>query len=79
MSRTITVNVEEEVDEEFRKQASLRYGRRKGYLGKALTEAMKEWAKRKEAADLESQMLKLLHEGIRMKKWKFDRDELHER
>lgn len=79
MSKTITVNVEEEVDEEFRKQAGLRYGKRKGYLGKALTEAMKEWAKKKEAADLENQMLKLLHEGIKGKKWRFNRSELYER
>ncbi|MDE1833954.1 MAG: hypothetical protein KGH64_01305 [Candidatus Micrarchaeota archaeon] len=78
MSKTITVNVEEDVDSEFRKQASLKYGKKKGYLGKALTEAMMEWAKAKDA-DIESQALKLLKEGIKMKKWKFNRDELYER
>lgn len=78
MSKTITVNVEEEVDNEFRKQASLKYGKRKGYLGKALTEAMKEWV-RKRDADIDAKALKLLKEGIKMKKWQFNREELYER
>jgi hypothetical protein len=78
MSKTMTVNVEEEVASEFRKQAGLKYGKKKGYLGKAITEAMKEWSKKKNES-LEKQFLDLLETGIKMKKWKFDRDELHER
>ena len=78
MSKTITVNVEEEVESEFRKQASRRYGKRKGYLGKALTEAMSEWAKKRNA-DVENEALRLLKAGIKMKKWEFNREELHER
>lgn len=78
MSKTITVNVEEEVDSEFRKQASLKYGKKKGYLGKALTEAMKEWAKKRNE-DVDRKFLKLLKEGIKTKAWKFNREELYER
>lgn len=78
MSKTMTVSVEEEVEGEFRKQAGLRYGKRKGYLGQALTEAMAEWA-RKQDADAVSRGLVLLKEGIKGRKWKFNRDELHER
>lgn len=79
MSETMTVNVEREVATEFRKQASIEYGKKKGYLGKALTEAMKEWARKKEAEDLDKKVLKLLHEGIKGRKWKFNREELYER
>jgi hypothetical protein len=78
MSKTITVNVSEEVDGEFRKQAGLRYGKRKGYLGRALTEAMSEWTRKKDS-DAVNRGLVLLNEGIRGRKWKFDRNELHER
>ncbi|MDE1845984.1 MAG: hypothetical protein KGH53_01745 [Candidatus Micrarchaeota archaeon] len=78
MSKTITVNVEEQIESEFRKQASRKYGKKKGYLGKAFAEAMKEWSGKKKEG-LENQFLKLLETGIKMKKWKFDRDELHER
>lgn len=78
MSKTITVNVEEEVENEFRNEAIKRYGKRKGYLGKAFTEAMKEWI-RKRDADIEAKALKLLKDGIKMKKWQFNREELYER
>jgi len=79
MSRTITVNVEEDVESEFRKEAGRRYGKRKGYLGKAITEAMAEWS-RKRNTDLEAQALLLLKKGIKAKgRWKFNREELHER
>ena len=78
MSKTITVNVKEEIAEEFRKQASLKYGKKKGYLGKAVTEALKEWSKNRNE-DADAKFLKLLKEGIKTKAWKFNRDELYER
>ncbi len=78
MAKTITVNVEENVEREFRKKAESKYGKKKGYLGKALTEAMKVWSKKTDE-DIESRFIKLLESGIRMEKWKFNRAELHER
>jgi hypothetical protein len=78
MTETMTVNVEKDIASEFRKQAGLKYGKKKGYLGKAITEAMKEWSKKSDES-LEKQFLDLLETGIKMKKWKFNRDELHER
>lgn len=78
MSKTITINVAEEVESEFRKEASRKYGKRKGYLGRAITEAMKEWTKKRNE-DLENQVRQLIKEGVKMKKWKFNREELHER
>ncbi len=76
--KTITINVEEQVASEFRKQASKKYGQKKGYLGKAITEAMKEWVQKSDS-DVQIEALKLFKSGIKMKKWKFDRGELYER
>jgi|ACXL01.1.fsa_nt_gi hypothetical protein len=78
MSKTITVNLNEEVENEFRKKAALKYGKRKGYLGKAITEAMDQWIRSLDS-DVEAQSLKMLKEGIKMKKWKFKREDLYER
>jgi hypothetical protein len=78
MSKTITVNVEWETESEFREAAIRRYGTKKGYLGKAITEAMKEWIKKRDG-DVETEAMKLLKAGIKMKKWNFNREELYER
>jgi len=78
MSRTITVNVEEEVEIEFRKEAGRKFGTRKGYLGKAVTAAMKEWT-RKRNLDIDNKFLEILKKGVKTKKWKFNREELYER
>lgn len=79
-TKTITVNVEEEVEERFRKIASIAYGKRKGYLGKALTEAMKEWEKKKRTTDVNARALEMLRRGFNMGGLKTkDRSEWHER
>ena len=77
VSKTITVNINEEVENEFREKAALKYGKRKGYLGKAMTEAMDQWMRSLDS-DTETQSLKMLKEGIKMKKWEFKREDLYE-
>ena len=42
---TITISVEDETEKLFRKLASAKYGKRKGALGEAVTEAMQIWLK----------------------------------
>ncbi len=78
MAKTITVNVEEEIESKFRNEVSRRYGKKKGCLGRALTEAMEEWTKKRDA-DLENEVRKLLKEGIKGRKWRFNREELYDR
>ena len=78
VSKTITVNINEKIENEFREKAAPKYGKRKGYLGKAMTEAMDQWMRNLDS-DIEAQSLKMLKEGIKMKKWKFKREELYER
>lgn len=79
-SKTITVNIREDVERKLRQIAAARYGRRKGYLGKALTEAVEVWAKKEEETDVNARALAMLRKGFKMGKikWK-SRDELHER
>jgi predicted transcriptional regulator len=79
-TKTITVNVEEDVEEKFRKLASVTYGRRKGYLGKALTEAMREWERKKAETDVNARALKMLEKGFNLGGITYKkRAELHER
>ena len=77
VSKTITVNITEKILNEFREKAALRYGKRKGYLGKAVTEAMDQWMRNLDS-NIEAESLKMLKEGIKMKKWKFKREDLYE-
>lgn len=74
---TITINVNNEIEKTFRSKVYQIYGKRKGILGKALTEAMKDWAMRKEYFD---SCIGLLSKGVDMGKLKYSkREELHDR
>lgn len=76
---TITVNVQDEVEKKFREVAGSIYGRRKGHLGRALTEAMKIWIKKKEETHV-IKALHLLEKGFKMGKITYKkREELHRR
>lgn len=78
MTKTVTLNIDETIDERFREKARLKYGNRKGSLARAINEALEEWLKENDQEVL-SENSKLLESGIRMKKWEFERDELHDR
>ncbi len=41
MTKTITINISDETEREFRRLAKLKYGKHKGALGKAITDAIK--------------------------------------
>ncbi len=80
MSKTITVSLDEETEREFREKAGIRYGRRKGYLGEAISDAMKVWMKKAEGDDADMRALRLLKKGFYLGKILYkSRDELHER
>ncbi len=78
MGKTVTVNLDESIEKRFKEKARLKYGNRKGSLAKALNEALENWLK-DESQDLLKENLKLLNNGIEMKKWNFNREELYER
>ena len=79
-TKVITISVQKDVEERFRRLAGTAYGRHKGYLGKAVTEAMQEWERKKMESDVNVRALEMLKKGFKMGKitWK-KRDELHER
>lgn len=74
----ITISVDDDVERKFRKAASSKYGKRKGYLGEALTEAMQTWV-RSEGGNVKKaiELLKNPHHGGGLL-YK-SRSELHER
>lgn len=78
MGKTITINLDEAIEKGFKEKARLKYGTRKGSLAKAINEALEEWLK-SDSNDALKENLRLLESGIEMKKWKFNREDLHER
>lgn len=77
---TITVNVKDDVEKEFRELVRSVQGTKKGDLGKALTDAMRKWVYEKKQEKIAQEALKLLEQkfdfGKRLYK---DRSELYER
>lgn len=74
---TITVNVSDETADIFRHGVFGAYGKSKGVLGKAMTEAMQDWVAKKEYLEI---CLKLLQTGKDMGRLLYKkRAELHER
>lgn len=77
---TITITVEDNVEKDFRKTVSETSGDSKGVLGKAISEAMKEWIEEKKQKRVANEMLALLDKGFKMGRLKkISREELHER
>jgi len=78
---TITVNIKDEVEKEFRAVASIAHrDDETGYLERAVTEAMQRWIEEKRQEKIAKRELKLLKKGFNFgKKLYKTRDELHER
>ncbi|MCX9073984.1 MAG: hypothetical protein OIN88_04910 [Candidatus Methanoperedens sp.] len=77
---TITVNVKDDVEKEFRELVSSAHGTRKGDLGRALTEAMRKWVFEKRQEKIAQEALKLLEQRFNFGKRLYKhRNELHER
>ncbi len=76
---TVTVTVEDKVEERFRKKVMQKFGKRKGSLGKAVTQAMDNWVE-KEGKDAVSETIEMLEKGINLGGITYkSRAELHER
>lgn len=76
----ITISVEDTVENRFRKHAGEVFGVRKGYLGAAVTAAMKKWIEEHENEEVAHAALHCLEKGFVMGKLLYkERAELHER
>ncbi len=78
MGKTVTVNLDESLQKRVKEKAKLKFGNRKGSLGKAFNEALEEWLNNDDQ-DILRENMRFLNEGIKMKKWKFSREDLYER
>ena len=61
---TVTLNVDESALTEFRRAAAIAYGRAKGHLGKAGTEALLMWARMSTKKSSVARALELLEKGM---------------
>ena len=77
--KTITVSVDEEAEEEFRKIAKSIYNGKKGYLGKAISEALRMWIDARKQTEIANRELEAIKSGFDFgKKLYKTRAELHE-
>ena len=76
---TMTISINDKTEETFREVVEQELGTGKGKLGQAVEEALKEWIKEKKEEEIAQRQLQLLKKGYRFGKYKFSRDELHER
>lgn len=78
---TITVNVDDEVYERFRRIAAKERNGKKGFLGDAITDNMKKYVGEKEQDSIKKRLLYRIRKGYKLGVWKggFDRDALYDR
>jgi predicted transcriptional regulator len=79
-TKTLTFSVNAEIERKFRKVARAAKGSKKGYLGRALTDAMDKWTKEMEGSDTVAAAMAFLDQGVDLGGMKYGhRDELHGR
>lgn len=78
MTKTITINISEETEKEFRKLAKMRYGKHKGALGKTITDAIKTLAEKGDY-DPDAHAIALMKKGFKLGKTIGTRDDWHGR
>lgn len=77
---TITINIDNDVERQFRALAQKIYPKKKGYLGNAVTSAMQKWIDDVTQKQISERQIKLLEKGFDMGELKFrSREELYER
>ncbi|HLC79595.1 MAG TPA: hypothetical protein VJG83_04165 [archaeon] len=77
---TMTIGVDDEIEEKFRHTVAREIGKGKGSLGRAVGQAMEKWVKEKEHEEIRKRAIKKLEMGYSMGKLLFkNRDELHDR
>lgn len=77
---TITINVKDDIEKEFRNILKLKYGEGKGILGKAIEEALKKWIFEQKQKDITARQIELMKKGLwKDNDYKFNRDEIYEK
>lgn len=79
-SKSITLSLREDIEKKLRTMAMAKYGKRKGFISKFLTDAVEDLSSKQIMSEADLKFLELLRTGIRgggLKKYK--REELYER
>ena len=63
---TITITVDDDTEKRFREAAKKKLGERKGYLGKATTEALEIWIRKQSQEEISRDALALLETGYQV-------------
>jgi hypothetical protein len=79
MTETMTVNVDEKTVARFRRFVRMKYGKRKGALGKAVAEAFNELVAKNESESADERLRRLMHKGYKLGKIIGTRDDWHKR
>ena len=79
---SLRLELDKELERKFRELAMRRYGFTKGSIKKAAETAIKRWTETSEARNSEknntiAKSLRLLENGVKLKKWKFNREEIY--
>ena len=77
---TITITVDDDTEKRFREAARKKLGGRKGYLGRATTEALEIWVKTQTQEEISRDALMLLKTGYHPGRYSLtERKDLYDR
>jgi len=77
---TITINVKDNIEKEFREAVNKKMGKGKGVLGRAVEEALKKWVHEERQKEIAKRAMEMMNKGLySLKGWKFNRDEIYDR
>ena len=77
---TITISVDDDTEKRFRAAAKKKLGERKGYLGKATTEALEIWVRKQTQEEIARDALALLETGHHLGRHTYtERKDLYDR
>lgn len=77
---TITININNNIEQSFRETVKEEYGKGKGILGKAVNEALENWIEEKKQEEIRQRQLMMIKKGFNLGKKNFKkRADLHER
>jgi hypothetical protein len=77
---TITISVDDDTEKRFRKAAKKKLGERKGYLGRATTEALESWILKQTQEEIARDARTLLETGYHLgSRIPAERKELYDR
>ncbi len=76
---TITININNGIEQQFREVVKKEKGIGKGQLGSAVQEALQQWIDQKQQQDIVSRQLAFMKQQFNLGKYKFKREELYDR